>query len=783
MKQLLFLIATLFLIACAENKQVPYTVHENSDVVGLCSPFSLSYGESVLYLSDYCLLPGNLDSISSTEGLQIAREADVLKVKQSDSALAMESVFLWKAGEASVIPVKVSMNLPVRFTFDSEGKEYKKVQIKGEMNAWNVNANSFSKKGKVYQTELVLSPGEYQYKMVFDGKEAADLSNPDSVSNGNGGYNNVLKVGETKEGTLLISAMEVEGTLIVSGVTEDLECIAVWNNTPLKIVRMKNGVSLKLPDNIDKIEQSFIRIWAFDKGRISNDILIPLSNGEPIKDVTLLHRSDKHSLSLYNVFIDRFYNGEAANDRPDTSGEVLPKANHMGGDIRGLIDKVDAGFFEEIGVNTIWLSPIVKNTPNAYGYWSDPETKFSAYNGYWPISFTLIDPRFGTAADLHELVGKAHAKKMNVLLDFVANHVHEEHPYYKAHPEVATDLYLPDGSLNTERWDDHRLTTWFDTFMPSLRLDQPEVYEMLSDSAVFWIKKYKLDGFRHDATKHVPEIFWRTLTRKLKESTISKGTPLYQIGETYGTRELVASYVNSGQLDAQFDFNVYDACVSALVAQDGSFVNLAKSIEASLESFGHHHLMGNITGNQDRARFISYAGGQVRFDENAKKAGWTREVGVGDSLAYDKSKELFALVATLPGLPVIYYGDEVGSYGGNDPDNRKLMRFDGLTPKETDLRKVATDLLKFRKNSLPLMYGDFRVLWKDEKSLVYSRTYLGDTVFIIFNNSDEQKSISFRPDEDQSEHAMISLKATMVERIENNMLKINLAPRSFEIID
>ena len=193
--------------------------------------------------------------------------------------------------------------------------------------------------------------------------------------------------------------------------------------------------------------------------------------------------------------------------------------------------------------------------------------------------------------------------------------------------------------------------------------------------------------------------------------------------------------------------------------------------------------MGNITGNQDRARFISYAGGQVRFDENAKKAGWTREVGVGDSLAYDKSKELFALVATLPGLPVIYYGDEVGSYGGNDPDNRKLMRFDGLTPKETDLRKVATDLLKFRKNSLPLMYGDFRVLWKDEKSLVYSRTYLGDTVFIIFNNSDEQKSISFRPDEDQSEHAMISLKATMVERIENNMLKINLAPRSFEIID
>jgi glycosidase len=771
------------LFACTEKEQAEYIVHENIDIVGLSSPFSLGYGESVLYLSDYCLHPEKLDSISSSKGLIISQEADELNIKQSDSALAMESIYLWKAGEASMILVKVSMNLPVTFTFDSKGKKYKSVQMKGQMNAWNMNANTFSKKGSVYKTEFVLAPGKYQYKMVLDGKESADLANPDSVSNGIGGYNNVLKVGEAKEGSLLISATEVDGELRISGITEDMECIAVWNNTPLKIVRMKNWVNLVLPENIDKIERSFIRIWAFDKGRISNDILIPLANGKPLKDVTLLKRSDKHALSLYNVFIDRFYNGETSNDRPDTSGEVLPKANHMGGDIRGLINKVDAGFFEEVGVNTIWISPIVKNTPNVYGYWPDPETKFSAYHGYWPISFTLIDPRFGNAADLHELVGKAHAKKMNVLLDFVANHVHEEHPYYKAHPEVATDLYLPDGSLNTERWDDHRLTTWFDTFMPSLRLDQPEVYEMLSDSAVFWIKKYKLDGFRHDATKHVPEIFWRTLTRKLKESTIAKGTPVYQIGETYGTRELVASYVNTGQLDAQFDFNVYDACVAALAAQDGSFVNLAESIEASLESFGHHHLMGNITGNQDRARFISYAGGQVRFDEDAKKAGWTREVGVGDTVAYEKSKELFALVATLPGVPVIYYGDEFGSYGGNDPDNRKMMRFDGLAPKESDLRKAAGDLMKFRKTSLPLMYGDFRVHWKDENKLVYSRTYLGDTVFILFNNSNEKKSISFRPDDDQLEHAMKSIKGIPVERIENNMLMINLAPHSFEIID
>ena len=105
-----------------------------------------------------------------------------------------------------------------------------------------------------------------------------------------------------------------------------------------------------------------------------------------------------------------------------------------------------------------------------YGLWPEPKTRFSAYHGYWPISFTLVDDRKGTSEELHELVKTAHDNDMNILLDFVANHVHEEHPWYKANKDLATDLYLPDGRLNTELWDEQRLTTWFDVFLPSLRL-------------------------------------------------------------------------------------------------------------------------------------------------------------------------------------------------------------------------------------------------------------------------------------------------------------------------
>ena len=156
----------------------------------------------------------------------------------------------------------------------------------------------------------------------------------------------------------------------------------------------------------------------------------------------------------------------------------------------------------------------------------------------------------------------------------------------------------------------------------------------MTDSALVWIQDYGLDGFRHDATKHIPELFWRTLTRKLKENiAIPKNKRLYQVGETYGTRELINSYVCSGMLDAQFDFSVYDLAVPVFAKDGESFEKLATSLQSSLDYYGYHNLMGYISGNQDKARFISLASGDVKFDEDQKYAGWTRDIGVGDPIS------------------------------------------------------------------------------------------------------------------------------------------------------
>ncbi len=389
------------------------------------------------------------------------------------------------------------------------------------------------------------------------------------------------------------------------------------------------------------------------------------------------------------------------------------------------------------------MSPLVKNPDGAYGYWPEPPSKFSGYHGYWPVSFTEIDPRFGSSEELHELVKMAHGKDMKVLLDFVSNHVHELHPVYQQHPDWATELYLPDGSLNTERWDEYRLTTWFDVFLPTLNLAKPEVTNMLADSAVWWIKEYKLDGFRHDATKHIPEIFWRTLTRKLKEEVeIPEGRTLFQIGETYGNAELISSYVSSGMLDGQFDFNVYDAALGAFARDLDPFGGLHEKLMESLEYYGSHNLMGYITGNQDRGRFISYAGGGLGFDEDAKLAGWTREVVVGDDAGYKKLQSLMAFNMTIPGVPVIYYGDEFGMPGGNDPDNRRMMRFDNLDEKELETREITAYLARLRTGSMALVYGDFVPLLVEDKAYAYARSYFGEKVIVAFNKSSQPQEIT-----------------------------------------
>ncbi len=513
------------------------------------------------------------------------------------------------------------------------------------------------------------------------------------------------------------------------------DIVAMWQNCPLPeecIIEVEGGFGVIIPKDSEQMERSYLRIYASTDEGLFNDIMVPLAYGDVVKSVEQLNRHDNQAQVLYSLMIDRFYNGNTANDKPLNRKDVLPEVDYQGGDLKGITEKIREGFFEDLGVNTIWISPITQNPYDAWGLNKEPFTRFSGYHGYWPIYTTRIDDRFGTDEELREMLATAHEKNMNVILDYVANHMHINSPVLQANPDWTTPLILPDGRRNLELWDDQRLTTWFDVHIPTLDLEREEVCEPMTDSALYWIANYDFDGFRHDACKHIPENYWRMLCHKMKSRFPDR--KLWQIGETYGDTKLIGSYVKTGMIDAQFDFKVYHTAIDVFL-RDGGMKRIRDVVAESTEAYGSHHTMGNITGNHDKARFISLAGGTLTPWEDHKWAGWNREVGVGDPVGYKKLGLLTALITTIPGVPCIYQGDEYGIPGGNDPDNRHMMVFDGYNEAETAQKDLTRSLVKLRRESMPMLYGDLVDLYVDDNVWAFARAYMGEYVIVVMNNS------------------------------------------------
>ncbi len=762
------------------------------DLYGLASPVRLEGDTTLVYMTDYFVgsSAAAIDSVTGSDRLNfvLSQDGKLLQItKRSRFLPPLSEMKVWIGETAYSILVERGRRERFTFVFDPQGERYRSVSLRGEMNDWNARANPLHLIDGVWQAELDLNPGRYQYLIVANGRDMLDPNNPNVVDNNIGGFNSLLEVGRTDR--TLVPHLYPRGHnryTIHIGIENHLEEVLVfWQNFRMPrehVSRVGDQLHIHITGDAFKMQRSFIRVRAWNEHGRSNDLLIPLEYGRPVTDASLLTPEDKEATILYFMMVDRFNNGNPDNDDPVDDPEVAPRANFWGGDLAGITQKVNDGYFEMLGVNTVWMSPITQNPLEAYVEFPAPRRKYTGYHGYWPITLTTVDHRFGTDSDMYDLVSAAHNNNISVMLDFVSNHVHEDNPIIKENPHWATNLDLPDGRRNLRLWDEQRLTTWFDTFLPSLDFSRPEVIELMTDSAFFWIDNYGLDGFRHDATKHVHLEFWRSLTRKLKEDyMIPNNKRLFQIGETFGSRELIGSYVGSGLLDGQFDFNLYFDSRSVFARDDASFELLDYSIHQSFEYYGFNSLMGNITGNHDLPRFISLAGGGLRFDEDDKEAGWEREVGVGDPVGYNKLSQLTAFIMTIPGVPVLYYGDEIGLPGASDPDSRRPMVFDNLTERQLWVRDNASKLAQLRGENLVFVYGDFETLKVDHHTYVYGRRYFGERAIVLFNSSHEPKTIRVELS-DRLKGASYGANFGHDFNVSDAMLEVHMAPNSFEVL-
>ncbi|MFB1013822.1 MAG: alpha-amylase family glycosyl hydrolase [Bacteroidia bacterium] len=746
MKNILFtFLLAILLASCGQNN----TTYKDRKIFGLASPIQLTGDTTRIIQSDYFTSPVIIDSVVSDDSaLQVSYLDDYIFIVADQDNRSISNLTVYAEGIPYSFLVKGSPKK--KFVFDIHFKEvqafYKHLYVKGEFNNWEATSFELIRGEHSWLNGFYAKPGKYQYKLVADGKEIDDLSNSIKISNGMGGFNNVLEVkGPNKDQLPKITTDSFTQTEIIISSEKTDGVYAYWNNFRIEAKKEGDKFKLLIPPFAKYEARSHIRVFGYNDVAASNDLLIPLAKGKVITDPTKLNNSDWHSSIMYFMMVDRFVDGDTSNNKPVNDPAILAKAQYYGGDIQGITQKIKAGYFQDLGINTIWISPITQNPIDAWGQFNDPETKFSGYHGYWPITSTSVDYRLGNSADVKEMLRTAHSNGLSVLLDYVANHVHEQHAVYQKHKDWVTPLYLPNGTMNTEKWDEHRLTTWFDTFLPTLDLEKQEVTDFMVDSAIYWITEYNFDGFRHDATKHIPNNFWRTLNKKVKQVSQEKGKYIYQIGETYGSHELINSYIGSGLLDAQFDFNMYDNALPVFATQDESMTRLGEALEASLSTYGYHHLMGNITGNQDKPRFMSYADGTLSFDTpwmEYKRMGWKQTIEVQDSLAYRKMAMFNAFNLTIPGIPIIYYGDEIGMAGAGDPDNRRMMRFENLKKQEAALQKEIGSLIQVRTKNLALVYGDFTIKENTATKLKYTRRYFDNQVTITLNKEDWTYSIS-----------------------------------------
>lgn len=433
---------------------------------------------------------------------------------------------------------------------------------------------------------------------------------------------------------------------------------------------------------------------------------------------------------VYQVMIDRF--------RSSTGAPLAPPASpgdRAGGTLDGVRAAIDAGYFDQLGVTTLWLSPVYTN-PTEHLVGRDGHL-VAPYHGYWPAQPRTVDPQLGGEAALDAVVAAAHARGLRVILDVVPNHVFQTHPWLAAHgrgapgidpsPAPTADPSTiswfndgPDACVCGDPgcdWGGHMETCWFASYLPDLNWRHPQVMQAGVDDLLWWMSRFDLDGLRIDAVPMMPRAASRRIVHAVRNQMFRPAGDLLVVGETYtgpgdGGRAEIRAYLGShlDGLDSAFDFPLMWAARDAL-AHDaaGGFAMLEGEVDAGATAWsGSGATIAHIVGNHDTTRFLSEANGDAGGDP------WSNPpVQPTTAAPYQLQAVALAFALTLPGIPVLYYGDEVGLAGGSDPDSRRVMPDPAaLSPPQRELFATVSALGRLRRCS-PALRGDRAVVAVD----------------------------------------------------------------------
>lgn len=448
---------------------------------------------------------------------------------------------------------------------------------------------------------------------------------------------------------------------------------------------------------------------------------------------------DWRDATMYLAFTDRFRDSDAQKPpKPDTG--LADIAAFAGGDFGGVLEAIEEGYFEELGVNTLWLSPIYENPEGAY--LGKDGSLYTGYHGYWPIDPFAAETAYGGDAALHAVIAAAHARGMRVLFDVVLNHVHEDHVYCAENPSWCQPTCVC-GTDNCD-WEGRALDCQFAPYLPDLNYRNPDIVDRVLDDVLKQMALFDVDGLRVDAAKHMDHVIMRTLRQRLDKIEATGAAPFYTVGETFtGDRGLIMQYVSDNELHGQFDFPLYYA-VRGAFGGGGSFRDLEGAVAAGRGAYGTHlSAMSPFMGNHDVERMATEIAGnsQGPFGQTADLMANGPADTITEWNIINRMAMGFAFVLTQPGVPLIYYGDEIGLAGGGDPDNRRMMPT-SLNANQTELLNRVKQLGVLRQQIPVLRRGTSKELWLDESVYVYVRAgEAGDAAIVAMNKGQLARTI------------------------------------------
>ncbi|MUT64624.1 pullulanase [Paenibacillus sp. NEAU-GSW1] len=379
---------------------------------------------------------------------------------------------------------------------------------------------------------------------------------------------------------------------------------------------------------------------------------------------------------IYFTLTDRFADGDSTNN--ENVDKTHLEAYH-GGDFRGMIDKLD--YIQDLGINTIWITPIVDNIDFNKGV--DFDSKQYGYHGYWAKDFTQIDEHLGDLDTFKELIDKAHDRGIKIMVDVVLNHTGYGVKPEDDYPTIAQED--KDRFAGMLRTDDVQASTnpirGEVAFLPDFKTEEPAVREKVIDWQTSWLNRAKtdrgdtIDYFRVDTVKHVESTTWKAFRNALTEIN----PEFKMIGEQFGaTVDTDGGTLGNGQMDSLLDFG-FKGQVRDFA--NGSIDAVDAYLQDRESKMNNTKTMGQFLSSHDEDGFlVSYVGGDK-----------------------GKLKIAAALQITAKGQPVIYYGEELGRSGKNAGDmsegefseNRGDMPWDKLT-EEAALHNHYKKLLNIR---------------------------------------------------------------------------------------